>query len=111
MTDSPLTGGRPTADLRIAETRVYRGANIWSYDRSIHLVVDLGRPAEFPTNTIPGFTENVLQMLPGMREHHCSRGRRCGLMERLTEGTWLVHVAEHCAVHLPSATAHAHPAG
>ena len=34
--------GRPTPDLAIIETRVYRGANVWSYDKAIHLVVDLG---------------------------------------------------------------------
>ena len=33
---------RPTPDLTILETRVYRGANVWSYDQAIHLVVDLG---------------------------------------------------------------------
>jgi len=33
---------RPRPDLQIIETRVYRGANVWSYDKSIHLVVDLG---------------------------------------------------------------------
>ena len=33
---------RPSPDLAIVETRVYRGANVWSYERSIHLVVDLG---------------------------------------------------------------------
>ena len=34
---------RPTPDLAILETRVYRGANVWSYDKAIHLVVDLGQ--------------------------------------------------------------------
>ena len=48
---------RPTPDLEIIETRVYRGANVWSYDKSIHLVVDLGSLEQFPTNTIPGFTD------------------------------------------------------
>ena len=33
---------RPAPDLAILETRVYRGANVWSYDKAIHLVVDLG---------------------------------------------------------------------
>ena len=28
---------RPTPDLTILETRVYRGPNIWSYDPAIHL--------------------------------------------------------------------------
>ena len=64
MTDTPLAGGRPSPDLRIVETRVYRGANVWAYDKSIHLVVDLGSLEQFPTNTIPGFTDNLLQLLP-----------------------------------------------
>ena len=53
----------PAPDLQIVETRVYRGANVWSYDRSIHLVVDLGSLEEFPTNTLPGFTDELLRLL------------------------------------------------
>jgi cyanophycin synthetase len=97
---------RPTPDLSIVETRVYRGANVWSYDKAIHLVVDLGRLEEFPTNTIPGFTDNLLDMLPGLREHSCSRGKRGGFVERLHEGTWLGHVAEHCALALQQVVGH-----
>lgn len=97
---------RPTPDLTIDETRVYRGANVWSYDKAIHLVVDLGSLEQFPTNTIPGFTDNILQMLPGLREHSCSRGRRGGFVERLNEGTWLGHVAEHSALALQQVVGH-----
>ncbi|HSE07378.1 MAG TPA: cyanophycin synthetase [Nocardioidaceae bacterium] len=97
---------RPTPDLAILETRVYRGANVWSYDKAIHLVVDLGSLEDFPTNTIPGFTDNILQLLPGLREHTCSRGRRGGFVERLNEGTWLGHVAEHAALALQQVVGH-----
>ena len=45
---------RPTPDLTILETRVYRGANVWSYEKAIHLVVDLGSLEKYPTNTLPG---------------------------------------------------------
>ncbi|MDN5893115.1 MAG: cyanophycin synthetase [Nocardioides sp.] len=106
MTEISRAGGRPFPDLTIAETRVYRGSNIWSYDRSIHLVVDLGSLEEYPTNTIPGFTDNLLQLLPGLREHTCSRGHRGGFVERLNEGTWLGHVAEHCALALQQVVGH-----
>ena len=58
---------RPEPDLTIEETRVYRGANIWSYDRAIHLVVDLGVLEEFPTHLLPGFSDNLLGALPGLR--------------------------------------------
>ena len=97
---------RPTPDLTILETRVYRGANVWSYEKAIHLVVDLGSLEKYPTNTLPGFTDNILQMLPGLREHSCSRGRRGGFVERLNEGTWLGHVAEHCALALQQVVGH-----
>ena len=97
---------RPSPDLTILETRVYRGANVWSYDRAIHLVVDLGSLEKFPTNTIPGFTDNLLEMVPGLREHSCSRGKRGGFVERLNEGTWLGHVAEHTALALQQVVGH-----
>ena len=100
------SGGRPTPDLDIVETRVYRGPNVWSYEKAIHLVVDLGVLEEFPTNTLPGFTEHLLEALPGLREHSCSRGRRGGFVERLHEGTWLGHVAEHCALALQQTVGH-----
>ena len=96
----------PAPDLQIVETRVYRGANVWSYDRSIHLVVDLGSLEEFPTNTLPGFTDELLRLLPGLREHSCSRGRRGGFVERLNEGTWLGHVTEHVALALQQTVGH-----
>ncbi len=99
-------GGRPAPDLTITETRVYRGANVWSYDMAIHLVVDLGVLEDYPTNTLPGFTEHLLEALPGLREHSCSRGRRGGFVERLHEGTWLGHVAEHCALALQQVVGH-----
>ena len=96
----------PSPDLSILETRVYRGANVWSYDKAIHLVVDLGSLEEFPTNSLGGFTDNLLHMLPGLREHSCSRGRRGGFVERLNEGTWLGHVAEHAALALQQEVGH-----
>src|SRR3954464_9601981 len=96
----------PSPDLHIDETRVYRGANVWSYDKAIHLVVDLGSLEEFPTQSLPGFTDHLLQMLPGLREHSCSRGRRGGFVERLNEGTWLGHVTEHVALALQQVVGH-----
>ena len=96
----------PSPDLSILETRVYRGANVWSYDKAIHLVVDLGSLEDYPTNTLTGFTDHLLEMLPGLREHSCSRGRRGGFVERLNEGTWLGHVTEHVALALQQAVGH-----
>ncbi len=96
----------PEPDLTLVETRVYRGPNTWSYDKAIHLVVDLGSLEDFPTDTLPGFTDTLLSLLPGLREHSCSRGHRGGFVERLTEGTWLGHVTEHVALQLQQEVGH-----
>ena len=87
-------------ELKVVETQVFRGPNYWSYDPAIRLLVDLGSLEDWPSNTIPGFVDGLLEMLPGIPEHSCSLGRRGGFGERLKEGTWLGHVAEHIALEL-----------
>ncbi|HEX6474185.1 MAG TPA: cyanophycin synthetase [Candidatus Limnocylindria bacterium] len=86
--------------MKIVETRVYRGPNYWSYDPAIKLVVDLGVLESFPSNTIPGFVEGLLDILPEVGSHSCGTGRPGGFEGRLQEGTWLGHVAEHVALQL-----------
>ena len=93
-------------ELEIISSRVYRGPNVWHYEPAIHLVVDLGVLEDFPTDQIPGFTEALLARLPGLKNHSCSRGRRGGFVERLNEGTWLGHVAEHVALQLQQEVGH-----
>lgn len=99
-TDGAPPGSTPRPELRIIETRVYRGPNYWSYEPAIKLVVDLGVLEHFPTNTIPGFTQSLLQMLPEVGQHTCGTGKVGGFTDRLTEGTWVGHVAEHVALQL-----------
>src|SRR5437762_6244166 len=87
-------------DLKILQTQVLRGPNYWSYEPAIRLLVDLGSLEDWPTNTLKGFNQALLEMLPGLREHSCSLGRPGGFVERLEEGTWAGHVAEHAALEL-----------
>ena len=99
--EEPPADKRPLApDLKVVETQVFRGPNYWSYDPAIRLLVDLGALEDWPSNTIPGFVDGLVEMLPGIAEHSCSLGRRGGFGERLREGTWLGHVAEHIALEL-----------
>ena len=104
MTETAAATPRP--ELKILSSRVYRGPNVWHYEPAIQLVVDLGVLEDFPTNLIPGFTEGLLERLPGLRNHTCSRGRRGGFVERLEEGTWLGHVSEHVALQLQQSVGH-----
>jgi cyanophycin synthetase len=94
----------PSPDLTIESSRVYRGPNYWSYDPAVHLVVDLGGLEEYPTNLLPGFTDALLALLPGVGDHSCSRRKAGGFAERLHEGTWLGHVSEHVALELQRQT-------
>jgi cyanophycin synthetase len=92
------------ADLRIVETQVFRGPNFWSYDPAIRLLVDLGALEHWPSNTIPGFVDGLLEMLPGLKDHSCSLGRAGGFVSRLRDGTWVGHIAEHAALELQRQT-------
>ena len=96
----------PAAALRILNKRVYRGPNVWSYEPAIHLVVDLGVLENYPTNALPGFPQRLLEIFPGLHRHTCSRGYEGGFVERLHEGTWLGHVAEHLALQLQQEAGH-----
>ncbi len=87
-------------DLTIVQAQVFRGPNYWSYEPSIRLLVDLGSLEHWPSNTIRGFNAKLLKALPGVGEHSCSLGKRGGFRERLDDGTWLGHVAEHVALEL-----------
>lgn len=105
-TETPSTGGPAAPDLAILRSQVYRGPNIWSYEHAIHLVVDLGSLEDHPTNTVSGFTDQLLTLLPRLSEHTCSRGAVGGFVERLREGTWMGHVAEHVALQLQKEAGH-----
>jgi cyanophycin synthetase len=92
------------ADLKILQAQVFRGPNYYSYEPAIRLLVDLGSLEQWPSNTLEGFNEALVEMLPGLAEHSCSVGRPGGFVERLKEGTWLGHVAEHVALDLQRET-------
>jgi cyanophycin synthetase len=102
----PEPAGPAAPDLAILETRVYRGPNLWSYEPAIHLVLDLGSLEDYPTNTLDGFTARLQELLPGLARHTCSRGVPGGFLERMHEGTWLGHVAEHVALQLQQEAGH-----
>ena len=102
----PTPAGPAAPDLSILTTQVYRGPNVWSYDLAIHLTVDLGSLEDHPTDTLGEFTDDLLEILPGLVNHHCSRGQRGGFVERLREGTWLGHVTEHVALQLQQEAGH-----
>jgi cyanophycin synthetase len=91
---------RPLPTLKILETRVLRGANYWSRQPVVKMLVDLGVLEQFPTTRIPGFVDGLIAWIPSLEDHACSLNRRGGFITRLRDGTWVGHVAEHIALEL-----------
>ena len=88
------------ADVRVTRVRPLRGPNYWRLAPVIACDVRLGALEGRSTRLLPGFTERLLEALPSLAEHPCSRGTAGGFVERLHEGTRLPHVLEHVALEL-----------
>ena len=78
--------------MKILDTRVYRGPNTWARVPAILLKVDIGELEDRPSNTIPGFNDELIGLIPSLYDHYCSLGRPGGFCERLRDGTWMGHV-------------------
>lgn len=90
----------PVRPMKVLEKSVYRGPHLYSGTPMIRVQLDLGSLEAWPTNRLPGFVEGLLKLLPSLRNHACSLRRPGGFEERLHDGTWLGHVAEHIALEL-----------
>ncbi len=90
-------GRRP---MRVVSVRVLRGQHLHGRMPMISMRLDLGELEFWPTTRITGFTDRLLETLPGLYGHACCYGEDGGLVRRLREGTWLGHVIEHVAIEL-----------
>jgi cyanophycin synthetase len=55
---------------------------------------------------VPGLTEQLVAVLPGLVEHECSIGERGGFITRLRRGTYAPHIVEHVALELQAMIGH-----
>jgi cyanophycin synthetase len=88
--------------MKILQTQTLRGPNYWSIRRSKLILVrlDLEDLADKPSDTIPGFYESLVAVLPSLDEHYCSPGCKGGFLSRMREGTMMGHIIEHVALEL-----------
>jgi cyanophycin synthetase len=86
--------------LDIVRITPLRGPNIWTYRPALEAWVDIGDLEDFPSNTLPGFVDRLMAMLPSLIEHKCSIGERGGFLQRLREGTWAAHILEHTTLEI-----------
>ncbi|WP_407866587.1 hypothetical protein [Phyllobacterium phragmitis] len=50
--------------MRICETAVYRGPQVFSNQPMVRVQLDLGELENWPTHRLPGFTEKLTGLLP-----------------------------------------------
>jgi len=88
--------------MKILQTRTLRGPNYWSLRRPKLIVarLDLEALADRPSDTLSGFYDGLVQVLPSLEEHYCSPGCRGGFLTRVREGTMMGHIVEHVALEL-----------
>ncbi len=86
--------------MKVTRTRHIAGPNIYIYKPILVAEVELGPLTERESTDFEGFSDRLLRMLPGLREHHCAKGAPGGFVERLYGGTYFGHIAEHVAIEL-----------
>jgi cyanophycin synthetase len=88
--------------MKILQTQTLRGPNYWSIRRSKLILVrlDLEELADRLSDTIPGFYDRLVAILPSLEEHYCSPGCKGGFLSRVRAGTMMGHILEHVALEL-----------
>jgi cyanophycin synthetase len=58
--------------MRIEEIRSLAGANIYHHASVLVMSLDLGELAGKETHEVTGFMDQLLTLLPGIKQHHCA---------------------------------------
>jgi cyanophycin synthetase len=86
--------------IEILSHRVLHGPNMWTYRSVLEVLIDIGELEDYPSNTLPGFVDRLVQWMPSLMEHRCSYDEYGGFVRRLREGTWPGHILEHVTLEL-----------
>jgi cyanophycin synthetase len=86
--------------MRVGEIRTLAGPNVYSHRPVLSMRLYLDDLAGKESRECPRFNELLLELLPGLANHHCCMEREGGFAERLREGTYFGHVVEHVALEL-----------
>ena len=88
--------------MKILKTQTLYGPNFWSINHP-HLIVlqlDLEDLSDRLSNEMPDFCDELVKVLPALREHHGSRGCRGGFLQQMQEGISIAKIIQHVALEL-----------
>ena len=90
------------AELEVTRIRALRGPNYWRLAPVIACDVRLGALETVTSDNIPRLIQRLVEAIPSLQLHKCTRGKPGGFVERLEEGTHIPHILEHLALELQS---------
>ncbi|ARU60976.1 cyanophycin synthetase [Tumebacillus avium] len=86
--------------MKIEDIRFIPGPNLYLHRPVMVMRLHLEENAGKESYEFPGFVDRLLNLLPGLHQHHCAKGEPGGFVERLHGGTYIGHVIEHTAIEL-----------
>lgn len=86
--------------MKIVEQKHFPGINIHCFKPVLEVVLDLAELTGKETSEYPEFIDELIRLLPGLREHVCGLGKPGGFLIKLRQGTYFGHVVEHIAIEL-----------
>lgn len=89
-------------ELEVTRVRALKGPNYWRLAPVIACDVRLGALEKVTSAEIPRLNERLVEAIPSLQLHKCTRGHPGGFVERLEEGTHIPHILEHLALELQS---------
>src|SRR2546423_7505141 len=96
----------PKSEIRMTALHATRGANYWSRLPITRLDLTIGAFEHISSANVPGVTEALASVMPGLRDHRCSIGEPGGFIIRLRRGTYFAHIVEHVALELQGMIGH-----
>lgn len=106
MAASPSVSADPATEIRITTLHATRGMNFWSKRPVIRMDLSVGEFENISSADAEHFTSQLVDALPGLRDHECSIGSPGGFILRLKRGTYAPHIIEHVALELQTAIGH-----
>lgn len=89
-------------ELEVTRIRAVRGPNYWRLAPVIACDIRLGALENVTSTGIPGLVDRLVEAMPSLHTHKCTRDKPGGFVERLREGTHIPHILEHITLELQS---------
>ncbi|HYP50691.1 MAG TPA: hypothetical protein VEQ34_07100, partial [Pyrinomonadaceae bacterium] len=86
--------------MKIEQIRTLSGANVYTHQPAILMRLNLENLTGKESTDFPDFNTNLLALIPELAEHSCGLGYKGGFVEKLRNGTYFGHIAEHIAIEL-----------